>query len=174
MNYQYLNLNNQENIIEGTVIRKLIQHSDPTGSLVETMRTDWQDVFDDSELPFAMQYISITPPKIARDEQEWHVHKNQIDRFICVKGRIVTALFDPRDGSKTKDKLNLFIMGPDKEEEMYLIVIPKDVYHGFMVVSDTPGYLLNFPTQLYNPKDEGRVEHVDFSWQKVRQDFKIK
>lgn len=174
MNYQYLNLNNQKNLIVGTIIRKLIQHTDPTGSLVETMRRDWQDVFDDHNLPFAMQYISITPPKIARDENEWHVHKNQIDRFICIRGRIVTALYDPRAGSKTEGKLNLFLMGPEREEEMYIIVIPKDVYHGFMVISKNPGYLLNFPTQLYNPQDEGRIIHEGFSWQKVREDFKIK
>lgn len=64
-------------------------------------------------------------------------------------------------------------MGPDKDEEMYIIVIPKDVYHGFMVISQTPGYLLNFPTQLYNTEDEGRVKHEDFSWQKVREDLKV-
>lgn len=174
MNYQYLNLNNQKDLIEGTIIRKLLEHSDPTGSLTETMRTDWPNVFDDKNLPFAMQYLSITPPKIARDEHEWHVHKNQVDRFICVRGRIATALFDPRPGSKTRSQLNLFLMGPGKEEEMYLIVIPKEVYHGFMVVSLDPGYLLNFPTQLYNPKDEGRIAHVDFSWQKVREDLGIK
>ncbi|MDP2632488.1 MAG: dTDP-4-dehydrorhamnose 3,5-epimerase family protein [Candidatus Curtissbacteria bacterium] len=173
MIYQYFNLNNQQDLIEGTIIRKLVQHTDPTGSLVETMRSDWTDVFGD-HLPFIMQYMSKTPSGIARDEDKWHVHQKQEDRFICVSGRIVTALWDPRQDSKTKDKLNLFVMGPEKEEEMYMIVIPKEVYHGFMVISQKEGYLLNFPTQLYNVEDEGRIDNTQFSWQQVREDFGLK
>src|SRR3990167_7567216 len=120
MNYYY-NLKNQKNPIEGVIIRKLIMHKDPTGSLVETLRTDWQDVFNSTDLNFAMQYMSVTPPGIARDENTWHVHKHQKDRFICASGRIVTAIYDPRENSKTKGVLNLFVMGPQNEHEMYLI-----------------------------------------------------
>ena len=57
---------------------------------------------------------------------------------------------------------------------MYMVVIPEETYHGFMVVSKTPGMLLNFPTQLYNVEDEGRVKHGgEFNWQDVRNDFGI-
>lgn len=171
MNNQYLNLNNQRDLIDGVILRKLIVHKDTSGILVETLRTDWTDVIT-ADMPFAMQYMSITPSGIARDQDKWHVHKNQEDRFVCVSGRIVTALYDKRD-TKTKDQLNLFVIGPQIEEEMYLVVIPKDVYHGFMVISDSPGYLLNFPTQLYNPQDEGRVQNTQFKWQSVREDFNL-
>lgn len=173
MNYQYINLNNQKDLIEGVVLKKLIQHIDPTGTLVETLRTDWNDVFDTHHSPFAMQYMSITPSGTARDEDKWHLHKNQKDRFICVAGKIVTAIFDPRENSPTRGKLNLFLMGPEKEEEMYMVVIPEETYHGFMVISKVPGYLLNFPTQLYNQDDEGRVPKKELSWQKVREDFNL-
>lgn len=172
MNYTYLTLSNQNDLIDGVILRQLVLHKDPTGILVETLRTDWLDVLN-KDLPFAMQYLSQTPPGMARDENKWHVHKNQEDRFVCVSGRIVTALYDKRD-TKTKDQLNLFVIGPQIEEEMYLVVIPKDVYHGFMVISQSPGILLNFPTQLYNPQDEGRVENTQFKWQSVREDFNLK
>lgn len=174
MNYQYINLNNQTDLIEGVVLRKLVVHKDPSGSLVETLRTDWADVYNQDDLKFAMQYISITPPGVARDEDKWHIHKAQIDRFICVAGRVVTAIFDPRENSPTGGKLNLFLMGPQKDEEMYMVVIPEDTYHGFMVISKVPAYLLNYPTQLYNKEDEGRVANNRFSWQKVRKDFGLK
>lgn len=170
MNYQYINLSQKNNLIDGALIRKLIINKDQSGSLFETMRTDWQDIAGSN---FAMQYLSITPAGLIRDEDKWHVHKYQDDRFICAAGRIVTALYDPREGSKTKGNLNLFVMGPQKEEEMYIVLIPKEVYHGFMVISKTEGYLLNFPTQLYNPADEGRVENSQLDWNKVRQDFNI-
>jgi dTDP-4-dehydrorhamnose 3,5-epimerase len=173
MNYKYLNFENQDEIINGVVLRKLIIHKDNTGSLVETLRSDWQDVIDES-MPFKMQYMSITPSAIARDEDQWHVHKLQKDRFICISGQIVTAIFDARKESSTEGKLNLFKMGPKNENEMYMIIIPEGTYHGFMVVSPQEGYLLNFPTQIYNPDDEGRVKSAgQLQWQKVREDFAI-
>lgn len=171
MNLPYIDLNSQKDLIEGVVLRKLVMHKDETGMLVETLRSDWQDVLG-KDSPFAMQYMSVTPPKVARDEDKWHVHKFQKDRFICTSGRIVTAIYDPRD-TKTKGKLNLFLMGPEKEQEMYLLVIPEETYHGFMVISDVPGYLLNFPTQLYNPQDEGRVKHKEPLWDQIRKDFNL-
>lgn len=169
MNYQYIDLNNQNDLIDGVILRKLTIHKDHSGTLVETLRSDWPDVAGDN---FAMQYMSITPPSVARDEDKWHLHKNQKDRFICVAGRIVTAIFDARD-SPTRGRLNLFVMGPDKVEDMYMVVIPEETYHGFMAISKIPAYLLNFPTQLYNQDDEGRVPQKELSWQKVREDFNL-
>ena len=65
-------------------------------------------------------------------------------------------------------------MSPASEDEMYMVIIPPETYHGFMVISKEPGYLLNFPTQLYNPEDEGRIDHdQNFTWQSVREDFGI-
>src|SRR5438445_11733060 len=127
MNYPYITLKNQHNLIDDVIIRKLVVHRDASGSLVETLRNDWSDVY--GERPFTMQYISTTPSGVARDEDKWHVHKFQDDRFICISGRIVTVLFDPREISKTKGTLNLFLMGPQNDDEMYQIVIPKEVYH---------------------------------------------
>ncbi|MBI3341958.1 dTDP-4-dehydrorhamnose 3,5-epimerase family protein [Candidatus Curtissbacteria bacterium] len=171
----YKNLNNLENLIEGVVVRQLKVHKDASGTLFETLRNDWGDVYGDINAPFAMQYMSQTPPGLARDEDEWHVHKNQKDRFVCISGKIVTAIYDPREDSKTKGELNLFEMSPDAEEQMYMVVIPEETYHGFMVVSQIPGMLLNFPTQLYTGEDEGRVKHAgEFNWQDVRNDFGIK
>ena len=167
----YLNSTNSKNLIEGVTVRALVIHRDESGTLVETLRRDWNDVFDEKELNFAMQYLSITPSGIVRDESKWHVHKKQKDRFICVWGKIVTALYDPREGSRTKNQLNLFLMGPEKQEEMFMVVIPEDVYHGFMVVSKELGYLLNFPTQLYTGEDEGRVENSQLDWRQVANDF---
>jgi len=173
MNYQYLNLSNQKDLIDGVILRRLVIHKDQTGSLTETLRCDWTDVFNQNDLPFAMQYFSVTPPGIARDEDQLHVHKYQADRFICISGRIVTAIYDPRKNSKTHGKLNLFVMGPDNQDEMYLLVIPKETLHSFMAISASPAYLLNSPAKLYNPNDEGRVPNEHFQWQKVREDFSL-
>jgi len=172
MKYNYIDLLNKNNLIDGVVMHPLVVHIDPTGSLVETIREDWRDVVT-ADMPLKMQYMSVTPSAVARDEDKWHVHKFQKDRFICVSGRIVTAIYDPRENSKTKGTLNLFLMGPNEESEMYILIIPENTYHGFVVISPEEGYLLNFPTQLYNPEDEGRVGNNELSWKEVREDFGI-
>ena len=102
MNYQYIDLDHQKDLINGVILKKLTIHRDTTGELVETLRRDWPDVFNISDLNFAMQYMSVTPSGIARDEDKWHVHKFQKDRFICASGKIITAIYDPRESSKTK------------------------------------------------------------------------
>ena len=172
MNYSYITLSNSNDLIEGVILRKLVIHRDESGWLFETLRTDWKEVYNNRDLPFEMQYMSVTPAGIVRDEDKWHIHKFQKDRFICVSGRIITAIYDPREHSATYGKLNLFLMG-SQDDEMFMVVIPEETYHGFMVVSKGPAYLLNFPTQLYNAKDEGRIANTHLDWNKVRKDFSL-
>lgn len=166
-------------LIEDIVIRPLKVNKDESGILIETLRTDWTDVAG-SERPFAMQYISVTESGVARDEDVWHYHPTgQEDRFLVAQGKIVVAIADNREGSSTKGLLNLFIM--DSFEDPYLLVVPKRTLHGFMVISEVPATLMNFPTRLYNPEEEGRVPYAEaqiklddgelFSWDKVRKEI---
>lgn len=166
-------------LIDGIVMRSLKVNKDETGLLVETLRADWQDVYG-NDRDFAMQYYSVTNPGVARDETVWHYHPSgQEDRFLVVSGAIVTAVADNRDGSPTKGVLNLFHMVSDTDP--YMLLIPKKTLHGFLVVSKTPGILLNFPTRLYDPKEEGRIPYAEvaikmedgspFSWNAVRRSF---
>jgi len=173
------NLDSQK-LVNDVVIRPLKINKDESGVLVETLRTDWGDVYKDR--PFAMQYYSITPPFLARDESVWHYHPTyQDDRFTAVSGDIVVAVADWRKDSSTYGLLNLFYI--ESDDKPYLIVIPHQTLHGFMVVSDKPGILINFPTGLYNPKEEGRIPFAEagikigdvaFNWQLVRDMFKNK
>lgn len=172
----------QFEIIEGVIIRPLKVNKDDTGVLVETMRIDWQDVYD-KENPFAMQYYSSTKSGVARDEALWHFHPGgQQDRFEVISGSIVVAIGDTREDSSTKGVLNLFYIKAD--EDPFMIVVPKKTLHAFMAVSDTPGILINFPTRLYDPKEEVRIPFNEaemklsdgrlFNWNLVREEFGLK
>lgn len=175
------NLDNQK-LIKDVIIRPLKINKDASGVLVETLRKDWTDVYGENR-DFSMQYYSITPPGLARDEDVWHCHPTaQEDRMLVVTGAIILAIADKREGSPTKDMLNLFYMQSDKNP--YMVVVPKNTLHGFMVVSKTNATLLNFPTALYNPKEEGRVSYSEanvllqdgtpFIWGMVRKAFQDK
>jgi dTDP-4-dehydrorhamnose 3,5-epimerase-like enzyme len=147
--------------IDGVVLRALRVNRDPRGTLTELLRVDWPDVYGD-EAPFAQVYASTTAPGIARDEDRWHVHQNQTDRFYCLAGRIVVAIAAGRPASSPRDALLLVELAatPDAPAPL-LVTIPPGTLHGFVVTSDTPATLLNFPNRLYDPADEGRVPFVE-------------
>lgn len=173
-----------ENKDKKTIIKDIVMHplkinKDESGILVETLRKDWPVIYGHGR-EFSMQYYSITPPGLARDEDVWHLHPTvQEDRFLVISGGIVVAVADSREGSYTKGILNLFYMVSEKDP--FILLIPKKTLHGFMVVSKTPAILLNFPTVLYNPQEEARVPYRKaqvkmedgelFSWEAVRKSF---
>lgn len=179
MNLITLHNKNEKKLIKDVILYPLKINRDESGVLVETLRKDWTEIYEGRE--FAMQYYSITQSGIARDENVWHYHPTvQDDRFLVVKGDIVAAVADNREDSETKGILNLFYM--QSEVDPYILLIPKKTLHGFLVVSREDAVLLNFPTDLYNPKEEGRIPYSEadvkfedsslFSWDIVREYFK--
>lgn len=177
----FLTYQNQEKIISDVKIFKLKVNRDDRGLLIENLKANWQEIFND-KLPFGQNYCSVTNPGFARDENLWHQHPAQTDRFVVVKGSAIFALFDGRANSKTKDVLNLFLMGEKNgDDNQYLLTIPPEVLHGFCTVGKDPCYLLGFPTLVYDPKEEGRVPFekagvtftngLSFSWESIRQSF---
>lgn len=175
----FITLQNKDSLplIKDIIIRPLKINKDESGVLVETLRKDWEDVYGEGR-EFSMQYYSKTPSGIARDEAVWHYHPTiQDDRFLVISGAIVTAVADYRKESETYGLLNLFYMKGD--ESPYLLLIPRQTLHGFMVVSSEDAILLNFPTGLYNPSEEGRIPYEEaniklsdgslFSWDFVRE-----
>lgn len=175
---KFITLKNKENVklIKDVLLHPLKINKDDSGILVETLRTDWKGIYGLGR-GFAMQYYSVTSPGLARDENVWHYHPTvQEDRFLAVAGEIITAVADPRKDSPTNGLLNLFYM--QAKSDPYILLIPKQTLHGFMVVSSVPAILLNFPTTLYNPKEEGRISYKEagvklsndtlFNWDLVR------
>lgn len=177
---EFITLKNKDKfqLVDGVLLYPLKVNKDDSGILVETLRTDWKDIYGGNR-EFAMQYFSVTDSGVARDENVWHYHPNQEDRFLVAKGEVVVAIADKRNNSTTHGLLNLFYMKWDADP--YILLIPKQTLHGFMVVSKEPAVLLNFPTALYNPQQEVRVPYSQtnskfqdgsfFSWDKVRLEF---
>ncbi|MDQ3411372.1 MAG: dTDP-4-dehydrorhamnose 3,5-epimerase family protein [Chloroflexota bacterium] len=147
--------------IAGVTLRELRVNRDDRGTLTELLRSDWPDLYDDRH-PFAQAYVSMTLPGVARDDDRWHVHVHQTDRFYCLAGAIVVAIADGRASSPTNGQLMLVELSAIADAPAPLVVtIPPGTLHGFVVTSDVPAMLMNFPTRLYDPADEGRVPFAD-------------
>ena len=94
---------NSSKLIQDILAYPLKINKDASGILVETLRRDWEGIYGPGR-EFAMQYYSVTPPGLARDEEVWHYHPtNQEDRFLIVQGSIVVAVADNRKGSENND-----------------------------------------------------------------------
>ncbi len=169
-----------ESHIDGIKVRRLRVNSDDRGTLVETLKVDWADFYDADILPFKQTYYSVTRAGVARDEDQWHVHQHQRDRFVVIDGELVVGAHDPRPGSSTEGLINLFPMGSAQGPDgQYALMIPERVHHGFVVSPSGRAILTNFPTRLYDPEDEGRIPFTDagarltdgrpFSWDAVRE-----
>lgn len=173
---------NSYKLIQDVKVHPLKVNRDPRGFLIETLKTNWVDIYN-INLPFTQNYFSITESNVARDEDRWHVHPiKQIDRFVVAQGKIVVALYDWRKESSTAGLLNLFMMGElNNNVGYYNLLIPKNVLHCFLVVSKTSAMILNYPTTLYDQKEEGRVffnqveieKGVNFSWKEIREYFNL-
>ncbi len=168
-------------LIKDVIIRPLKVNRDDRGILVETLKITWKDVYG-KNLQFAQTYYSITEPGVARDEDRWHLHPTkQTDRFVVISGEIVVALADPRKDSPTYQELNLFKMGDvNGDNGRYLLLIPQGVLHCFLVTGDKKATLMNYPNQVYDPEEEGRVPFKEFefknkknfNWDLVRKELK--
>jgi len=163
--------------VAGAILRPLTTHRDPRGSLTELLRAEWTEVFG-PEMPFTMVYTSTTLPGVARDVDRWHVHRHQVDRFVCLAGAICVAIADVRPESPTAGALALVELRAGEDAPAgAMLTVPAGTLHGFVVLGDRPATIMNFPNRTYDPADEGRVPFVEagvtfpdgtaFSWERV-------
>lgn len=172
-------------ISDVTVLPRTL-HGDPRGFLLETLRRDDRRVRGDR---FAMAYTSVTVPGEFRDRDRWHIHKVQTDRFVVAIGEMVLALYDHRPASPTAGCIDVVRMVgapyqglsfPSKKDvPTFLVSIPPGVCHCIGNLSEDPFVLVNSPTELYDPSDEGRLPFADvkidalhgpFAWDLVETD----
>lgn len=164
--------------IPGVLVRPLTVNRDPRGTLTELLHRDWPEVFG-PDLPFAQTYASVTAPAVARDEDRWHLHYRQTDRFVCLAGRLVVAVADARPDSSARGRLLLIDLEAAADAPApALVTIPPGTLHAILAAGDGPTMMQNYPTRPYDPADEARVPFVEagvavangdpFSWDLVR------
>ena len=139
-------------MIEGVNTKRLRVIPDERGRLMEVLRAD-----DELFQQFGQVYITTTYPQVVK---AWHFHKIQTDNIAVVKGMLKLALYDSREESPTRGEVNEFYLG---EHNPLLVQIPKEVYHGWMCVSQEESITINIPTEVYHydEPDEYRIHPHD-------------
>jgi dTDP-4-dehydrorhamnose 3,5-epimerase len=157
----------------GCDLRRLRWHLDVRGALCELHRTTWAghpiDPVYRSEGSVGQVYTSTTRPGVVKG---WHVHSQQTDRFICVRGAVLVALCDVRPllhlPATTVETVVL-----DSSRGLHQLTIPPGVVHGWRALdhSDGEAWVLNVCSHLYDGTDEYRIgprcqpaPGTDFDW----------
>jgi len=150
-----------QKLIEGVQLKQLSKNVDERGYLCELLRKDWS-IFKE----FAMAYFSITFPGVVR---AWHRHpkRKQQDCMSILQGTAKIVVYDDRESSPTRGLINEFIAG---EDNLSLLKIPGECWHGFKALGVKPVLLVNFPTKLYEYEkpDEERLspdtDKIPYDW----------
>ena len=141
-------------MIDGVKLKKLRVMPDERGRLTEILRKD-----DDLFLGFGQVYVTTTYPGVVK---AWHLHRKQTDNIACVAGMIKVALYDGREGSPTRGRVDTFYLGVHNP---VLLQVPAGIYHGWMCVSGEEAIIVNVPTEVYvyAEPDEQRLDAHDKS-----------
>jgi dTDP-4-dehydrorhamnose 3,5-epimerase len=148
-------------MIEGVKLKELRVIPDERGRLMEILRRD-----DDLFQSFGQVYMTTTYPGVVK---AWHLHKRQTDNVACVQGMIKLALYDPREDSPTRGRVDQFYLGV---HHPLLVQIPPGVYHGWMGVSEEEAVIVNIPTEAYDYRepDEHRLDahdnNIPYDWKR--------
>jgi dTDP-4-dehydrorhamnose 3,5-epimerase len=137
-------------MIEGVTVKDLTVHADERGFLWEILRSDWPEF-----KKFGQCYVSTVYPGAVKG---WHYHKRQTDHFCVVKGMARITLYDRREDSPTRHELMEVVMGDYRRR---LLIIPPEVLHGMVSLTQEIAYVINVPDQVYNYEkpDEERVPY---------------
>ncbi len=145
--------------VHGVKVKELKVIPDERGRLMEILRAD-DELFE----KFGQVYLTTTLPGVVK---AWHLHKIQTDNICCVLGTIKLAVFDDREGSPSRGKVDEFYLGRDNP---LLVQVPPGVYHGWKCVSVEEALIVNTVTEPYNyaQPDEYRLDahdnHVPYDW----------
>ena len=137
--------------IEGVSFKDLVTHPDERGFFREIIRhTDPFFGEGFAQWSHSLMYTGVI--------KAWHFHKKQVDWWYVASGLLKVALHDTRPESPTRGKTMEFLMGDQQVPRV--VRIPPGVAHGCKCLQG-PSHLFYITSQIYDPSDEGRIQHDD-------------
>ncbi|MBI4938469.1 MAG: dTDP-4-dehydrorhamnose 3,5-epimerase family protein [Nitrosomonadales bacterium] len=134
------------NMIEGLTLAGLRQIGDERGAVLHMLRCDAPEF-----TRFGECYFSEVLPGAVK---AWKRHRTQTQNLAVPTGRIRMVIFDDRDGSLTRGRVQILELGrPDAYARLQ---IPPGLWYGFGCISDTPALLANCTDLPHDPGESER------------------
>ncbi len=124
--------------------------SDNRGKVMPMLRTD-SSVFEKfGEIYFSTIYH--------QSIKGWHLHKESILNYVCIKGKVKLVLYYDRKGSSTKGVYQELILSP---EDYFLVTIPPNIWNGFKGLDKAESIIANCLTLPHDEKEMVRKDPFD-------------
>ena len=145
-------------MIQGVEFNSLSTHTDERGFFREILRNT-DDIFKGG-------FGQISHSVVLQDViKAWHYHKYQTQWNYVVDGLIKVVLHDLRKDSLTFGETVEFLAGDYQEPIIYCF--PAGVAHGYKCLSG-PMNIIYITSGIYDPAEEGRIEHntdlIKYNW----------
>ncbi len=129
-------------MIEGVKIIPKKQIIDERGKIMHMVRND-----DENFTKFGEIYFSYSHPNTVK---AWHLHKRMTVNYVCVIGKIKLVLFDDRDESPTKGRLQEIFL---TTENYSLVSVPPRIWNGFKSVENKFSIIANCSDIPHNSEE---------------------
>lgn len=112
---------------------------------------------------FGEIYFSVVYPGVIKG---WHLHKEMTLNYAVISGMIKLVLYDPRENSPTKGKVQELFIG---EDNYVLVKIPAGIWNGFKGISVNPAMVANCATIPHDPDEIMRLDpfskEIPYDWE---------
>lgn len=133
-------------------IKKLNVFANDQGYLFETIRAD-DKIYEGK---FGQVLVSVLYPGIIKG---WHLHSRQTEYTTCINGNIkYIALKENPDGTKS---VQTIVIG---EKNPIVIRVPKNVWHGYMPLSNEKATILHLMDRPFDIKDDDTIKKDPFEF----------
>ena len=127
--------------------------SDNRGKVMHMLRTDSQVFEKFGEIYFSTIYH--------QSIKGWHLHKESVLNYVCIKGKVKLVLFDNRKESSTKGVYQELILS---SEDYFLVTIPPNIWNGFKGLDRAESIIANCLTLPHNEREMVRKDLFDKSF----------
>lgn len=144
-------------MIDGVTITPLRQIADERGKVMHMLRST-----DPHFKEFGEIYFSVVYPNAIK---AWHLHKRMTLNYAVPNGRIKFVLFDDREDSPTRNRVQEIFLGP---ENYSLVTVPPMVWNGFKGIGCESAIVANCATIPHDPTEIVRLDpfsaSVPYDW----------
>jgi dTDP-4-dehydrorhamnose 3,5-epimerase len=145
-------------MIDGVLITPLKQILDERGKVMHMLRNDASHFQGFGEIYFSCVYPGVI--------KAWVLHKKMVLNYAVPYGRIKLVLYDDREGSGTRGKIQEIFMGIDN---YCLVTIPPLIWSGFKGIGQETAIVANCATIPHDPHEMVRLDPFDpsipYDWQ---------
>jgi len=127
--------------------------SDNRGKVMHMLRADSSVFTKFGEIYFSTIYH--------QSIKGWHLHKESVLNYVCIKGKVKLVLYDDRERSSTKGVWQKLILSP---EDYFLVTIPPNIWNGFKGLDKEESIIANCLTQPHNESEMVRKDPFDKSF----------